>query len=446
MKKIIIFFVLVCFVFPTYAQSFEQKIEELLTAYASQNKLNGAVLVVQKGKIIYEKGFGYRNAETKVPNDVNSIFQIGSITKQITAAVIMQLQQEGKLSVQDKLSKYFSGFANGDKITIENLLTHTSGIHNYTDDTVLVGNSNVTKHYGQEEMIKIFQSYPSDFEPGTKWNYSNSGYSLLGYIIEKIEKKPYEKVVRERIFQPLGMKNSGFDFTNLSSVNKAKGYFSLAEKPLPAPIVDSTISFAAGAIYATVEDLYKWENAISSNKLLKPESWKAVFTPYKNKYGYGWGIDSLYGRLTTSHSGGIHGFSSYILRFPQDEVAVIVFDNSGSNAVGRISMAIAAILFNEKYEIPAAKKEINVDASALKQYVGEYQLAPNFSITISLGENGLKGQATGQAAFDLYPEKENVFFLKVVEAKVEFVKDTNGNVTELILYQNGQQPHCKKIK
>jgi len=360
--------------------------------------------------------------------------------------VIMQLQQEGKLSVQDKLSRYFPRFANGDKITIQNLLTHTSGIHNYTDDTVLVGNSDVTKHYSRDEMIKIFQSYRPDFEPGVKWNYSNSGYSLLGYIIEKIEKKPYEKVVRERIFQPLGMTSSGFDFTNLSNPNKAKGYFSLAEKPQPAPIVDSTIAYAAGAIYSTAEDLYKWERAINANKILTSQSWKSVFSPYKNKYGYGWTIDTVFGKLTTSHSGGIHGFSSYILRFPQDEATVIVFDNSSSNAVGKISMSVAAILFNEKYEIPAVKKEITVDASILKQYVGEYELAPGFSITISLGENGLKGQATGQPAFDMYAEKENVFFLKVVDAKVEFVKDANGAVTEMILYQNGQQPHGKKIK
>jgi hypothetical protein len=179
---------------------------------------------------------------------------------------------------------------------------------------------------------------------------------------------------------------------------------------------------------------------------LRPETWEKVFTPFKNKYGYGWGIDSVYRRLTISHSGGIHGFSSYILRFPADNVAVIVFDNTGSNAVGRISMGIAAILFNEKYEIPVAKKEISVDISMLKEYVGEYQLAPNFTITISFAENGLKGQATGQPPFDLYAEKENVFFLKVVEAKVEFIKDASGNVTELILYQNGQQLHGKKIK
>ena len=445
MRKILFFFVIVFSFLQLPAQTVEQKIDELLTAYAKQNKLNGSVLVAQQGKIIYQKGFGYRNAETKTPNDVNSIFQIGSITKQITAAVIMQLQEEGKLSVQDKLSQYFPGFSNGDKITIENLLTHTSGIYNYTNDTVIM-KSDVTKHYSQEEMMKLFKNYPLDFEPGTKWNYSNTAYSILGYIIEKVEKKPYERVVRERIFQPLGMVHSGFDFTNLSSPDKTKGYFSLNPKPMPAPIVDSTIAFSAGAVYSTIGDLYKWDRAIYTNKILEPETWKTVFTPYKNKYGYGWGIDSLYGRLFTAHSGGIHGYSSHILRFPADEVVVIAFDNSSSNVLSNLSKSLAAIVLGQPYDIPVAKKEIAVDPAILKQYVGEYQLAPNFIITVSFSENGLKAQATGQPQFDLYAEKENVFFLKVVEAKVEFVKDAKGNVTELILYQNGQQPHGKKIK
>jgi CubicO group peptidase (beta-lactamase class C family) len=295
-------------------------------------------------------------------------------------------------------------------------------------------------------MMKLFRSYPSDFEPGTKWNYSNSAYSILGYIIEKVERKPYEKVVRERIFQPLRMTHSGFDFTNLSSTNKTKGYFSLNPKPIPAPIVDSTIAYSAGSVYTTVGDLYKWESAISTNKILKPESWQAVFTPYKNKYGYGWGIDSLFGKLTTAHSGGIHGYSSFVIRFPEDETTIIVFDNSSSTGLGKMSKAVAAVLYNQPYEVPSAPKEIKLEANGLKQYVGEYELSPGFTLTIWLGENGLKGQATGQGAFDLYPEKENVFFLKVVDAKIEFVKDANGAVTELILYQNGQQPRGKKIK
>jgi len=205
-----------------------------------------------------------------------------------------------------------------------------------------------------------------------------------------------------------------------------------------APIVDSTIAFSAGAVYTTVGDLYKWDRAIYTDKVLKPESWKAVFTPYKNKYGYGWGIDSAFGRQYVAHSGGIHGFSSYIIRFPQDEAVVIAFDNSSSNVLGTISRNVAAILFNQPYQVPASKKEISFDSTVLKQYVGEYELAPGFSITISMGKNGLLGQATGQSPFELFAEKENLFFLKVVDAKIEFVKDANGAVTEMILYQNGE--------
>ncbi len=309
MKKTLLLISAVLFYVFASAQTAMQKMEELVTAYGKDGKFNGAVLVAQKGNVIYQKGTGFKNAEQKITNDANSIFQIGSITKQFTSAVIMQLVEEKKISLQDPLSKYFKGFINGDKITIEHLLTHTSGIYNYTNDTALM-NSDVTRHISGDSMMAIFKKYPSDFEPGTKWNYSNSAYSMLGYIIEKVTKKPYEKIVRERIFNPLGMTHSGFDFTHLSDANKTKGYFVLGEAITPAPIVDSTIAYSAGAIYSTVDDLAKWERAIYTDEILKPASWKATFTPQKNNYGYGWNIDTLYKKTFTAHSGGIHGLSS----------------------------------------------------------------------------------------------------------------------------------------
>jgi len=356
------------------------------------------------------------------------------------------LQEEGKLSVHDKLSKYFDGFTYGDRITIENLLTHTSGIYNYTNDKVLIS-GDVTKHYSQQQMLDIFRAYKPDFEPGEKWNYSNSAYSILGYIIEKITKKPYETVVRDRVFTPLGMSNSGFDFTHLTAANKSKGYYTLAgDKPATAPIVDSTIAYSAGAIYSTVDDLAKWERAVTEGKILKPQSWQAVFTPYKSKYGYGWSIDSSYGRQFTAHSGGIHGFTSYLIRFPQDEVAVIMIDNSSSPHLAKISKTLAAIALEQPYEMPAARKTIAVDSSILQQYVGEYQLTPTFISTITLQGNALKAQATNQPLFDIYAEKKDLFFLKAVDAQLEFIRDESGKVTEAILHQNGMKQKAKKIK
>jgi CubicO group peptidase (beta-lactamase class C family) len=310
-----------------------------------------------------------------------------------------------------------------------------------------VMDGDVTKHYSRDEMVGLFVKYPSDFEPGSKWNYSNTGYSMLGYIIEKVTGKPYEKVVRERILQPLGMTHSGFDFTNLKSTDKTKGYFDLSgPEAKPAPIVDSTIAYSAGALYTTTSDLYKWDRAIYTDKILKPESWKQVFTPYKSKYGYGWGIDSLYGQPIVSHSGGIHGYSSYILRFPQEELVVIVFDNSSSGSLNPMAKSLAAIVLNKPYVQPEIKTVIAVDAATLKNYLGEYELAPGFILTVTAEGNQLKAQATGQQITDLFPEKPNVFFLKVVEAKIEFILDEKGVAKSLMLYQNGREIPGKKIK
>ncbi|HVF97432.1 MAG TPA: serine hydrolase, partial [Flavisolibacter sp.] len=365
---------------------------------------------------------------------------------QFTAAVIMQLEQEGKLSVNDKLSKYFTGFTNGDKITIEHLLTHTSGIYNYTNDT-LKTKDDPTRPRSKAEMLEMFKGYPSDFEPGTNFNYSNSGYSMLGYIIEKVTQKPYEQIVRERVLQPLRMTNSGFDFTHLKSPAKAKGYLSATkEKIAPAPIVDSTISYSAGALYSTLSDLHKWERAIYTNKILQPESWKKVFTPYKRKYGYGWTIDSTHGKLSTAHSGGIPGFTSYLLRFPQEELVVIMLDNTSGTNLTKISRSLAAVVLNEPYEIPNPKKEIKVEEAIIKQYVGQYQVAPTFSITISVRDKRIFARATNQDEFELFAEKENKFFLKINDASIEFVKDAAGNVNELIIHQNGRQTRGEKIK
>jgi CubicO group peptidase (beta-lactamase class C family) len=421
------------------------RFDSVLTAYLANQQFNGTVLIGQKGKILFEKAYGYRDADKKIPHDASDIFQIGSLTKQFTSAIIMQLEKEGKLSVNDKLSKFFPGFKNGDKITIRHLLTHTSGLYDYTADTTIMG-TNVTKTYTRDQFISIFKKYQPDFEPGTKWSYSNTGYMMLGYIIEKVTGKSYAKNLRERIFQPLGMNHSGLDFTHLDNKQKSTGYFSISdEASMVAPVVDSTISFSAGSIYSTVEDLYKWERAIYTDKILPQSSWRKIFTPFKNKYGYGWAIDSIYGKEVMAHSGGIHGFTSYIIRIPQEELTVIMLDNSMHN-LAPISKNMLAIALGKPYVLPKFRKEVTVDRSVLQQYTGEYELAPGFVLTVRLDGSVLKAQATGQQEVQLYAESQNVFFLKVVEAKIEFIKDSNGKIVSLILHQGGRDLPGQKIK
>ncbi|HEX8462557.1 MAG TPA: serine hydrolase domain-containing protein, partial [Segetibacter sp.] len=312
MKRLIFVFISVCFFANSYCQVLQQKLDDYMQALSKHSGFNGVVLVAKNGTILLEKGYGFREAATKVNHTENSVFQIGSVTKQFTAAIILGLEKEGKLSVKDKLSKYFPEYAHASKITVEDLLHHVSGIYNYTNDKDFMQNR-VTQPLTEAAFWNLIKDKPLDFEPGTQYNYSNSGYSILGYIIRKVSKQPYETIVRQRIFQVAGMTHSGFDFTNFSSPEKSTGYSLFnKETAIPAPIVDSTVAYSAGAIFSTVRDLYKWNPALNSGKIISAADLERAYKPYKQNYGYGVGIDSIFGKRRISHGGGIHGFVSYL--------------------------------------------------------------------------------------------------------------------------------------
>jgi CubicO group peptidase (beta-lactamase class C family) len=322
------FFLLLSFAltFLACSQPHPQNLDSLLTAYHDTAGFNGSVLVARKGTIILEKGYGFRNLKARLPNDSNTIFQIGSITKQFTSAIILQLQEQKKLSVHDYLSKFLPRFPGGNKITIEQLLTHTSGVYNYTNDRVFM-NTRSTQPISRDSLLAIFSNKPPDFQPGEKFSYSNSNYILLGCVIEEVAGRPYFEVVRERIFKPLHMDHTGFDFTDLQSPDKALGYAS-PKTETPAIIVDSSVSFAAGAIYTTVQDLYKWNSALLGDKVLSQASLEQAFTPHLEKYGYGWTIDSVEGKRVLYHGGGIPGFVALNYRIPADSTCIIVLLNA----------------------------------------------------------------------------------------------------------------------
>lgn len=323
------------------------KIDSIIATYVQQKEFNGTALVAQKGKILLEKGYGYKNKSKGALNDTNTIFQIGSITKQFTSTIILQLAEKKQLNLQDRLSKYFSDFPKGDSITIEQLLTHTSGVYNYTNDADFM-KSNSEKPISRDSLIARFKNKPFDFEPGTKWSYSNSGYILLGAIIEKLTGKTYFSVVRENIFQPLGMNHSGFDLTDLSSPDKAIGYSE--DFSTEVGIVDSSVSFAAGSIYSTVGDLYRWDRALYTNQIVSQTSLENAFTEYKSSYGYGWFIRDAFGKKTVGHPGGISGFSSFMMRVPEDETFIILLCNFPSPALAKIDLAIDALLNGQEHE------------------------------------------------------------------------------------------------
>lgn len=420
------------------------KLEELMETYTKQHKFNGAVLVAHRGKILLDRGYGLRNAGDNTSNDKNSIFQIGSITKQFTATLILKLQEENKLNVKDKLSKYFPDYPKGDSITVEQLLTHTSGIYSYTSDQAFMS-SEVSKPADRKKMMTLFKDKPLQFSPGTQWQYSNSAYSLLGYIIEDVAKMPYEQAIRRYIFTPLHMENSGFDFTHLDNRNKATGYFRLtADKNTPAPIVDSSVSYSAGAIYSTTNDLYKWCQSLQADAIITKASKETAYTPVKNNYGYGWGIDSIAGKRTVGHGGGIHGFNSNMVSMPDDNTCVILLANVANPHLDKITKSIFAILYDKPYELPQEKIAISLSEEILKQYTGIYEVSPELVITVTLENGKLIGKPEGQEALQLHAEKEDQFFLKEVEAQIKFTRNEKKEVSGMTLLQNGKEKSGRK--
>ncbi|MEK6323672.1 MAG: serine hydrolase [Acidobacteriota bacterium] len=436
---------LILFAAMAAAQDITPKFDEYVNALVKQGRFTGSVLVARDGKVLFAKGYGLANVEFDIPNTPQTKFRLGSITKQFTAAAILLLQERGKLSVQDPICKYLDNCpAAWSEVTVHHLLSHTGGVPSFTSFPDY--RPKMMLPVTTQDMIARFKDKPLDFKPAEKWSYSNSGYFLLGYIIEKASGESYESFLQKNIFEPFKLTNTGYDHHDTILKKRATGYSLAKDKMVNSVYLDMTQPYSAGSLFSTVEDMFSWNEALYSGNLLSAKSREVMMTPVKNDYGYGIGVQTKAGRKMISHGGGINGFSTYIARFPDEKVTVVVLRNAdyGSPGPGPISQALAAIVFGEKYEIPAAVSEVKVDPKIYDAYVGRYEVTPNFILTISKEGGRLMAEATGQPPVELFPESETKFFLKVVDAKVTFVKDDTGKVTHLILHQGGDQT-AKKI-
>jgi len=418
-----------------HAQDFAARAEQYINPLVEQNQFIGSVLVARDGKPIFRKGFGLADREWNIPNGPDTKFRLGSITKQFTATAILQLAEAGKMKTDDPVSKYYTDApASWSKITIHHLLTHTSGIPSYTDIPGFF-QKQAMFDLTPAEIVKLTQDKPLEFEPGENWKYDNSGYILLGYVIEKVSGQTYADYIRQHIFEPLGMRDTGYDNTKDILPRRASGYVYQGGRWLNAPYLAMTVPFAAGSLYSTVDDLLIWDQALYAGKPLSAASLDKMFTPYKNGYAYGWFIGKQFGRKQISHGGGINGFSTVIARFPDDKVTVIVLANMQTPAVGRMGQAVAGMVFGVQ---PVVHTEIKIDPKLLDDYVGAYSLPPG-SFTISRDGDRLTGGPEGQPAQQLIPYDRDKFFVRSVDAEVEFRRDPQGKVIELVLQQNGNE-------
>jgi CubicO group peptidase (beta-lactamase class C family) len=423
------------------------KVNEYMDAAQRVDHFSGTILLARGGRPIVSKGYGMANYELDAPNTPQTIFRLGSVTKQFTSAAIMLLQERGKLSVNDPVCKYVTDCpAAWEPITIRHLLTHTSGIPNYTAFPGFMEKKSILP-ITTAELVTEYKAKPLEFTPGEKFNYSNSGYHLLGAVIEKASGKSYADFLQENIFTPLGLKNTGYDFTKPLLKHRAAGYVRDGEGLANAPYIDMLIPYAAGSLYSTTEDLLTWEQALYTEKLLTKKSLDEMFTPFKGTYAYGWGVGKRLEHASISHGGSINGFSTYIARYPDDKVTVIVLSNVQGASTDKVATALAAIAFGAKYDLPKERIAINLPAETLEQYIGDFQLTPAITFTISREENKLFLSIIGQPKMQLFAESDTKFFLKVVDAQITFVKDETGKVTQLLFRQGsgGGQP-AKKVK
>jgi CubicO group peptidase (beta-lactamase class C family) len=432
--------------------SAEKLVDAMYASLKNKDASGIAVLVSKDGKVLYEKGFGYADIKSKKPVTKDTKFRIGSVTKQFTAAAILKLQENGLVSINDKLSKYIPDFPRGGEVTIHHLLTHTSGIHSYTGKPEFI--NRVTGTISEDSLISFFKHDAYDFNPGENFMYNNSGYFLLGYIIGKVSGMPYGEYLKKTFFDPLGMKNTGLHYAGIKLENEAQGYATNNGKYEEALNWDMSWAGAAGALYSTLEDLDKWNNALYSGKVLNESSMKAALTVVQLKngtkpqmnYGYGLVTGNYRGFENIGHSGGLHGFITQLIYFPKQKMTVVMYSNNANPQVNFDPNKVAEAFAWQEMDKQVSKVVTEVPLETLQLYTGRYDFGNGAVMMITTSDNKLFAQLTGQARFEIFPSSQEEFFWKVVDARIKFIKNERGEIGHASFTQNGNNMNVAKLK
>ncbi len=449
-------FSLSIFIGPNYGQTrseistrnsngLENEVNAYIKPYLDIGGFNGTILIAKKGKVLLGKGYGMANYELSVPNQSRTKFHLGSVSKTFTAAAIMILQEQGKLSVRDPLTKFIPDYPNGDKITLHHLLTNTSGIPNVNNFPEYDTQSKFP--HTPADIVEMFKQKPLDFEPGTRdYTESNSNYNLLAYIIEKLSGQSYGEFLKQNIFDPLGLNDTGHDGNALAVLsNKASGYAPAGLTDFEnVPFLDWSIKTGNGSIYSTVEDLYRWDRSLYTDKILKKSSRDQMFNN-----GYGWFAGKRLNRNVVRMNGRSPGFNSEMQRYVDDDVCIIVLSNNYIPTASIIVSDLARIVFGEKYETPKLVRPPRVDPKILESYVGRYQFGPDFFAPRGIYEFKMdKGQllmrAPGADA-TLVPQSEREFFDRPFWSMIVFVENTEGKVTHFLWRYGGKDYKAIKL-
>lgn len=418
----------------------EEKIERLVLTNYELEHFIGNIFVAKEDKVIFNKCYGLSDYKNQIPHTPSSKFLIGSLSKQFIAVAIMKLQEEGKLQVNHTINKYIDNYSYGSNITIHHLLTHSSGIINYTE--TLEYYQNREKQHSPEEIIDYFRHKELMFDPGSACYYSNSGYVLLARIIEGVSELPYDVYLEQTIFKPLNMNHSGVFKKGTNIDSPMIGYTGTMDGYKAGPTWNISLFYGAFNMYSTVEDLYKWDRSLYTNVILNSASRNELFKKHIGNFGYGWFIneDHVY------HSGRITGFNSLICRYIEEDVVIIILSNRTyyGSRIESICNDITSILHEKPITLPRKKELLEYGQVDIQKYIGEY-IEPNmdasfFTIIINQNLCFYEGQNPDyKLVVKSIKESvtEDIFSLGMSPGTVSFLKNSEGNVTTAILSEDG---------
>ena len=447
----------------SFAQDRVAIIDSVVNDLFKSERFNGNVLVAEKGNVLYNKSFGNANESTKELLNENSIFELASVSKQFTAMAIVILKEKGKLSYEDKISTFLPQLSNYKNVTIKHLLNHTGGLPDYMD--LMDSLFDKSKIATNKDIVDLFSKHNPKilFEPNTKWEYSNTGYAFLASIIEKVSGTSYGNYLQKAIFKPLEMNNT-FVYTRRFAPKKISNYAfgyiysdSLKKYILPDELEETKMVIwldgivGDGTVNSTVNDLLKWDRALYTEKLVSSESKKEIFRAVelnnksKRDYGFGWALsdDETYGKIV-NHSGGWPGYKTFIERHIDNDKTIIVLQNHESVSTTKLFAYLRSIIYNKPLPVKKERTEIKLTNEQLQKFVGVFEIQESMEVTVSLKSNQLFVQLTGQNAFPVFAESELSFFLKAVEAQVQFQLNDKQEVISLVLLQGGNK--IKAIK
>lgn len=421
------------------------RMERAIDLRVSTGQFMGAVLVARGGKILINKAYGKANLSRNIPDSPATQFVLGSVTKQFTAACILLLQDRGKLKIEESIKDYLPEAPPAwQHITFFNLLTHTSGIPDFTDFPDFV--PTMATPTTPDALIARFKKRPLQFQPGNSFHYSNSGYALLGYLIERISGEPYSRFVQENIFTPLAMNHSGYYSRSTRISRLAVGYEPEHSGPAPAPSFDASVIYSAGGLYSTTGDLQRWERALYGGKVLSKASLQKMMTPFRDRYALGLGARKTpNGQRLFWHNGGMPGYTAWVGYLPAEDVDVIVLSNLSGLASQAIGNDMVRVADGERVTLISDRKAMPLPPDALDRFSGHYHSKDDEIITVQRDGNHLTTELPGRDAIAFYPEREGDFFAKVIDCQIEFDRNAEGQVVTLVLHQDGTRRTADRI-